>query len=452
MSTLEDRLRDAFRADADLVRPDSIPAAPPPRPARNAPGRPGSRRPRVLIPLAAAAAVVAIVAGLALAAPQRGGSRPAGGPSGTPSVPAPSPSVPAPTPSPPAGPPPKPTLAANASQGVPASAPAPGVPPFYVTVYVAASDVADYLVVRDTATGQVTGRINSPGSAVYTGVAATSGDRTFITAIETGNACRPVQLYQFQLNQRGAPGPLEPLHIALPGGVPQGEGDLAITPDGRTIAYESAVCSSTTVDEDEVGVINLATRQARVWTVPLAPVSGEWPSMDLSLSADGGLLGYAAFGGTGVLPTSAPAGPLFARSRLVSRNVIWAAVAGDGDALYGCAVSPARSGPFPIPSVGTLSYIRISLTGGGNQVIASRPEMTSPQCSASLDAAGNYLLVQFPTTTHADDWARFAILNLRTGNVTNIDAPALEDWSRPGIAELHNINIPLFYGPFDIAW
>jgi hypothetical protein len=451
MSTLEDRLRDAFRADADLVRPDSIPAAPPPRPAPNAPGRPGSSRTRVLIPLAAAAAVVAIVTGLSLAAPQRGGSRPTTGSSS----PSPGPAFtasPRPQPPPPTGPPPKPTLAANASRGVPASAPAPGVPPFYVTEYVAPSDETDYVVVHDTATGKVTGQINPEGGTVFAGAAATSGDRTFITALESGNDCSPVQLYQFQLNQRGVPGPLEPLHIAVPGGVPQGEGGLAITPDGRTIAYESAVCSNSTVDEYEVGVINLATRQARVWTDLLAFATGEWPSMDLSLSTDGGLLSYAGFDGTGVLPTSAPAGSLFARSRLVSRNVIWAAVAGDGDALYGCAVSPARRG-WPIPSVGTLSYIRISLTGGGNQVIASRPDMTSPQCSASLDAAGNYLLVQFPTTAHGvDDWARFAFLNLRTGKVTNINAPALDDWSRPVIGELHNINVPLFYGPFDIAW
>jgi hypothetical protein len=450
MSTLEDRLRDAFRADADLVRPESIPAAPPPRPARPAPGRPGSRRTRVLIPLAAAAAVIAIVAGLSLAAPQRGGSRPAAGSS----VPASTPSSTGQPPAP-AGPPPKPTLAANASQAVPASVPAPGAPPFYVTAYVAASDVADYIVVRDTATGQVTGRISPPGSAIFAGLAATAGDRTFITTIQAGNNCRPVQLYQFRLNQRGVPGPLEPLHITLPGGVPEGEGDLAITPDGRTIAYESALCGTTgiTLDEDEVGVINLATRQARVWTVPLALASGEWPSMDLSLSADGGLLGYATFNGTGVLSTSAPAGPLFAHSRLVARNVIWAAVAGNGDALYGCAVSPDRSGGWPIPSVGTLSYIRIPLTGGRDQVIASRTDMTSPQCSASLDAAGNYLLVQFPTTAHgADDWARFAIANVRTGQLTSINAPALDDWSRPVLGELRNVHLPLFYGPFDIAW
>jgi hypothetical protein len=443
MSTLEDRLRDAFRADADLVRPESIPAAPPSRPARDAPGRPGLRRTRVLVPLAAAAAVIAIVAGLSLAAPQRGGSRPAAGSSSPPSAPTPTPSAPP-------GPLPKPTLAVNASQGVPASTPAPGVPRYYVTVYLPAVGMGDDIVVRDTATGQVTGRINSPRGAVFAGLAATAGDRTFITTIQAGTGCQ-VQLYQFQLNQRGAPGPLQPLHIALPD-VPEGEGALAITPDGRTIAYESGVCL-TAPDENEVGVINLATRQARVWAVPLALVGGAvvWPNMDVSLSADGGLLGYATtFHGAGVLPTSAPAGSLFARSRPVSGTMIWAAIAADGYSLYGCSISPWRRAQ-PIPYVGTLSYSRISLTGGGNQVIASWPDVTGPQCFASLDPAGNYLLVQFPTVAHGVDrssrvaqgnqrngqpvniWSRAVILNLRTGQLTNINAPA-------------------YFGPFDIAW
>jgi hypothetical protein len=439
MSTLEDRLRDAFRADADLVRPESIPAAPPLRPARPAPGWPGLRRTRVLIPLAAAAAVIAIAAGLSLAAPQRNGSRPAAGASSPPSAPTPTPSAPA-------GPPPKPTLAANASQGVPASTPAPGVPRFYVTVYLPTTGAGDYIVVRDTATGQVTGRINAPGGAVFAGLAATGGDRTFITTIQAGSGCS-AQLYQFQLNQSGVPGPLEPLHITLPDG-PQGEGGLAIAPDGRTIAYHSGVC----LNENEVGVINLATRQARVWAVPLPHVGGlaVWPNMDVSLSADGGLLGYAtAFRGAGVLPTSAPAGSLFARSRPVSGTVIWQAVAGDGDALYGCSISPFSTGG-PIPSRGTLTYSRISLTGGGEHVIASWPDVTGTYCYASLDPAGNYLLVQFPTVHGVEDRSSPAAANVQTGQPTNI-------WSRAVIlnlrtGQLTNVNAPVFNGPFDIAW
>jgi hypothetical protein len=424
VSTLEDRLREAFRADAETVRPETIPG-PPERPMRRALGRPRLRRPRLLIPLAAAAAVVAIGVGLSLATPLFHGP-------GRTSVTGPF--SPLPTvgsqPTIPAGPVPTPALAAQASRGVPSSAPAPGVPRFYVTVYIPPVGGVDYIVVRDTATGKVTGRINPPGSAVFAGLAATAGDRTFITAIDGGTGCSPVQLYQFRLNGLGVPGPLEPLHIAVPGSVPQGEGDLAITPDGRTIAYESGVCG--TLGEGEVGVISLATGHARVWAVRTAnPISSQIRA--LSLSANGSLLGYSTFDGTSVLRTSAPAGSLFARRRLVSSTVIWAAIARDGDALYGCAVSPYRSGGL-IPNVGTLTYSRIALAGGADHVITSWPGLPGPQCYASLDPAGNYLLVQFPTTVpNASDWSRPAILDLRTGRLTDINDPA-------------------FYGPFDIAW
>jgi hypothetical protein len=428
MNTLEDRLRDAFRADADTVRPESIPPGPPPRPARpsrSTPGQPWLRRTRVLIPLAAAAAVIAVVAGLSLAAPQRSGSRPTTGSS------APVPGLSGPPtgqPPTPAGPPPKPILAANASRGVPASTPAPGVPRFYVTAYVNPQNGVDSIVVRDTATGQVTGRINPPGSAVFAGLAATAGERTFITTIQTGTACSPVQLYEFGLNQRGQPGPLEPLHITLPGGVPQGQGDLAITPDGRTIAYESGLCRAHP-DENEVGVINLATRQARVWADPVSLAKEvALPNIDVSLSADGGLLGYATFDGAGVLPTSAPAGSLYARSRPVSGTVIWAAIAGDGHSLYGCSVSPFHSGGL-LPKTGTLTYSQISLTRGLEHVIARWTHVGGPQCYASLDPAGNYLLVAFPAgASRTYSWTIPAILNLRTGQLTMINGAGGSYW------------------------
>jgi hypothetical protein len=165
-------------------------------------------------------------------------------------------------------------------------------------------------------------------------------------------------------------------------------------------------------------------------------VTGNVTSADImavSLSADASLLGFATFDGTSVLPTSAPAGSLYARSQLVSRTVLWDAVAGDGDALYGCSVSPFQAGGM-IPNFGTLTFSRVSLTGGGEHVIASWPNVNSPQCYASLDPAGNYLLVQYPTIAHGvDGWARPAILNLHTGKLTGINAPA-------------------FYGSLDIAW
>jgi hypothetical protein len=431
VSTLEDRIRDAFRADAETVRPEAIPGPPAP-PRRPAPGRPGLRRRRVLIPVAAAAAVIALVVGLSVATPllhrQEHQANPPGPglllPSGQPAVPH--------------GPLPKPVLGANASRGVPASAPAPGVPPFYVTVYVPPVGGVDYIVVRDTATGKITGRINPPGSAVFAGLAATGGDRTFITAIDPDTGCSPVQLYQFRLNHRGVPGPLEPLHITLPGGVPQGEGDLAITPDGRTIAYKSGVCNTL---GSEVGVINLATRQVRVWAVP-ENVRDPIPEqiISLSLSADGRWLGYTIFPmgarlpwGGRILRTTSPAGSLAKYSRVVSRTALWTALSGDGTSLYYCAVSPYSGGT--LPNIGTLTYGTLSLADGGQHVIASWASVDSPQCYASLDPVGNYLLVQLPTSVPSTSggWSRPAILDRRTGQLTGINAPA-------------------FYGPFDIAW
>ena len=395
MSTLEDRLRDAFRADAETVRPGAIPGPPAPplrsRPARRGPGRPRSSRARVLIPLAAAAAVVAIVVGIALAAPLLHGRG-----------------------------------HRASSPGVPASAPAPGVPRFYVTAYVAPAGGGNYLVVRDTETGKVTGQINPPGNAFFAGLAATAGARTFVTSISPATGCA-AQLYQFRLNDQGVPGPLVPLHITLAESIFQGEGGLAITPDGRTIAY-FARC---TAARAEVGVINLATRQVRVWSVNLDPPSDV---RSMTLSADGSLLGYVLFpdGGARILKTSAPAGSLLERSQTVSRTALWAALAGDGASLYGCTVSPFNG--VILPNAHTLTYYTTSLVSGLQRVIASWSDVTGPQCWASLDTTGHYLLVEFPTTVPgASGWSRPAILDLRTGRLTDINAPA-------------------FYRPFDIAW
>lgn len=431
MTTLEDRVREALRADAEAVRPGTIPGVPA-RPARPAAGRARFTRSRFLIPLAAAAAVIAIVTSLSLTAPYLlSGSPGSGSPSPLPTGPF---AFPTGRSYPPASlaPAVQPTVPADAVRSVPSSSPVKGVPRFYVAITIVAPTTTDTVVVRNTATGQITGEIHPQGGSVFAGLAATAGDQTFITAVDPGSGCSPVQLYWFQLNQLGVPGPLEPLHIELPGGVPQSAGALAITPDGDMIAYLSGGCGAPS--QGGVGVINLATRQARAWAYS---VSG--PDIlasdvgNLSLSADGQTLAFSTFGGTSVLRTSAPAGSLLAHTRLVSHAMIWGAVAEDGQSLYGCAVSPYRSGQV-LPDTGALTYSQISLTGAVQDVIASWANLTSPQCYASMDPDGNYLLVQYPVKVpDASDWTQTTMLDLQTGHLTRINAPA-------------------FYGPFDFAW
>lgn len=423
MNNLEDRLRDAFRADAETVRPQTIPDPPerPVRPVRRAPKRAGSPLARAAAPLAAAAAVAAVAVGVGLAAPLLPGhGQP--GPGASASSPPPlrgitghpvSPEVTG-------GPVPSPVLGLAASRGVLTSPPASGTPRFYVTVSIAPGG-ADSLVVRDTATGKIVSRLDPPSGTVFKTVAAPAGDRTFVTPVASSSGCTS-QLYQFQLDSQGQPGPLVPLHITVPGNYSE-SGDLAVTPDGRTIAYATYLCGR---GVGEVGVIKLATRHLTVWTT-----SGLLPPAYLSLSADGTLLAYDTLPGARILNTSAPAGPLLERSHIVSRTANWAALAGNGTSLYLCTISPSGQASA---RHGTLTYSTDSIATGHQQVIARWPGLPYPQCSASLDPSGQYLMVQYPVSVpNATGWVRPAILNLRSGRLTPISAPA-------------------YYGPLDIAW
>jgi WD40-like Beta Propeller Repeat len=433
VNELEERIRDALRADAATVRPESIPGVPPrpPRPPRRGSRRtagPWSARGRVLVPLAAAAAVGATVVGLTVARPLPGSGRPA---SGT-AVASPSPGrLVLPTISPRAhlGPVPKPVLGPTATRGVPASAPAPGVPPFYVTVNDTSNPnkIIYALFVRSAATGaNLVAMGTPPGFAQFEAIAATAGDHTFVVAARPDGAtsCSD-QLYQFRLGRDGQPGPLVPLHITVPGRFSE-NGDLAITPDGRTLAYASYLCGKS---EGEVGVIDLATRHVSVWATSAASPS---PS-GLSLSDDGRWLAYDTMPGARLLNTSAPGGPVLAHSKVISKTADWAVLAGDGRSLYGCVV-PGTTAPGR--NVGTVTYFTQPLTGGGQKPIASWANLPSPECWATPDPSGHYLLVQFPAQAPPGDsyFLRPAVLNIRTGQLTRISEARA------------------YWNPLDVAW
>jgi len=424
MNRLEDRLRDAFKADADTVRPEAIRSAPM-RPARSAHGRWRSRRARILVPLTAATAVIAVVTGVSLAVPLvHTPSQPAGPP--TPGMHSPGP-FPFPTGEPPVnnGPLPLPVLGhdgQSASKGVPSSGPTQGVPQYYVTVnIVPGAPPLNSLVVRATATGAVVGTIDPPAGTSFTAIAATAGDRTFITALSpTSSSCVvETQIDQFQLDDQGVPGPLTPLNISIPANNVE-PGTLSITPDGSTIAYATSLCTRT-----QVGVIDLATGHVATWLGP----SFDQNTMGLSLSPDGSLLAYETesyLGGNtvAILRTSAPGGSAVARSQVVSRTAAWAALGDNGTALYTCTANPSA----------TVGYGMQALAGGSQRVIASWRDLPYPQCWASMDPSGGYLLVQYPVSVKgASDWVQPAVLNLRTGQLRLITAPA-------------------YYGPADVAW
>lgn len=143
MNTVEDRLRDAYRAAANTVNPDSVPGLSDQvtRVAR----RPRSRRLQFALPAVAAAATCALIVATTTLVPHAAARH-------TTSVPARS--------------------AASARSADSASA----LPPFVVV------SQGDSLMVYDTVSGVVAGTMNAPSGQQFDEVAPDGNDRTFLVA------------------------------------------------------------------------------------------------------------------------------------------------------------------------------------------------------------------------------------------------------------------------------
>jgi hypothetical protein len=302
MNEVEDRLRTLTRALEDTfpdngVRPLELPPA-------DAPGQPRRRgrwqRDRVngwLIPLAAAAAVIALVAGsLAL-------TRDMG------------------------------TAAHHPRRPAAASALATQIPPYYVLLapdrYTALSanprsskgflGAGAYALVVSSLTGQVLATVTAPTQEkVFTMVTGTADDDTFVLAASQGlqftwgSVVTHFYLLRFQPGDRS-------VHLtALPSSTTtKYVTGFALSPDGSKLAVAHAPDQKGL----DITVRTLATGASRTWTGPSAPYS--YPDNYLSWSSDGRLLAFAwqnnvamPMQRTGLLDTTAPG------TRLPSASVI----------------------------------------------------------------------------------------------------------------------------------
>ena len=316
MNTIEDRLRDAYRAAAQTVRPESIRGAPgqPPRAARPGP-RPASsarsRRNRIMVPLAAAAAVALIAVAATVVLP---GTRTGQGPGGA------------------------------AASGA--------LPRFFLAS--PQTQTGEHTAVFSATTGRELALLTPPrpGWAI-SAAAATGNDRTFVLAAASGSGCGTTTLYRLRLTARGRPSSLAPLTAPrIKGSVTA----LAASADGRTIAYATEFCGATSDSPGAIGVVHAGTGQTRQWT--WRPDPGQ--TIDsVTITANGRLIEYAASptkitsSGSAqslpvrtlrLLPADAPPGRAAQRSRAVvtmsraapAELFNSAAIAPDGRTLYFC--------------------------------------------------------------------------------------------------------------------
>jgi hypothetical protein len=301
MTSTEERLRAAARAAAGTVPPGS---APPLRLPDVQPGRARwdqrHRWLRAMVPLAAAAAVAAVViASLALT---RG--------------------VPASSPGGPASP-----ARAVALHGVPA---------YYVTLSNAATPTQ--AVIRATATGAVVATVKTPRPyGTFKFVTGAADDRTFVLAAqrwwpiasgtrglaaENRDNTTPVAFFRLWFDPATRTARLTALRV--PRKIPASSLDgIAVSPDGSRLALA--------LYPAQVEVITLATGSARRWAWPgAAPSAGPWvgnnkPSgQPLSWTANGRTLAFPVTTESGgitsvmLLDTSSPGGSLRSARRVVT--------------------------------------------------------------------------------------------------------------------------------------
>lgn len=296
MPDIENLLREELKRAAGQVQPELL------RPLQ-VPARRPSWRPR-LLPLAAAAAVIAVITAGALVAGLTAAHKPAAH---------------------------KPAVSGSA----PAS-----LPRFYVTTSSSPDGRGIQAVVRASASGQVTGTVSVPSALPVewadsggTFVTAAADDRSFIIGVQGGQEPTKIgldlRLFRFAISAAGKPGHLTEL-AAAPVRNETTEG-IALSPDGKLLAVSLQNDSS----PDAVGaiqVIDLATGATRTWTAPAhsvyIPGPPSWADGSRVIaftwlrSTQSGLM--AAPRGIRLLDTAAPGDNLVAGTVIVPSGVVGA--------------------------------------------------------------------------------------------------------------------------------
>jgi hypothetical protein len=391
-----ERLRDALTAAADAMAEPDAAAVNTPVPQR--PGRP--RRARAwLIPLAAAACVVAVIAASIWITAKFSQTSSSVIQPGYP--------------------------AASICEPLPAAGPRTALPRFYVTTDVAAHQIQ--LQVRRTSDCAITAVVPLPAGWLLTGgISATANDRAFFAAAFSAKSCptqggpssfpppaHETRFFRFAVNDQGRAGRLTMVGPPVSGIV----GPVAVSPDGSRIAFNAAngnfvgpggACQGGEAAGDAISVIDLATGKIRTWQsmyMPPAPagtgvtpgavswladgrtlaVSYVWP-----ISETGPQLSLAVAG----LDTNSGGGSLQAHSRVLWSEpkkcvfcVQEALISPDGKSLTALASQQTADGYRNV-------LLQIALPSGRSRVLYESPLEKNPlSITFTQDGSGRYVIV-----------------------------------------------------------
>lgn len=379
-----ERLRDALTAAADVMAESGAAAVTP------VPQRPGRlRRAREwLIPLAAAAAVVAVIAASVLLSTH---------PSRT------------------SSPPSQPVYPGfSVCEPPPAAGPGTAPPRFYVAANVGVRQIQ--LQVRRTSDCAITAVVPLPAGWLLTGgIAATADNRTFFAAAFSAKSC-PVQsgasglssaphetrFFRFAVDDQGRAGPLVMVGPPVTGLV----GPMAVSPDGSRIAFNAADanfagpgrgCAGGEAGGAGISVVDLVTGKIRTWQLPDHGGTSVTPH-EVSWMADGRTLAVSY-----VWPTS-ESGPQLAiavaaldtNSGGDSLHVLWsqqtcvlcvlqALISPDGKSITAAATQQTAHGYRN-------ALLRIALPSGRYRVLYESPAEPDSAPTFTQDGSGQHAI------------------------------------------------------------
>jgi len=384
VNTTEDRLRDAYHAAANTVHPDSLPGLG--TQVVRVPRRPRSRRLQFALPAVAAAATCALIVAATILVPHAAARH-------TTTVPA------------------RPAASAR-------SASASALPPYTVV----SQGAGDSLMVYDTASGAVTGTMDSPSGQQFVDVAADGNDRSFLvsTSLDSPAACAAT-FYKLQLAEGGQPLSLTPLRTVA------GSTPTAVAADGSTFAYSVAHCATNSsgrqTSNTVTGYIGAGNRH---WTFTLS----EDYANSLAVSASAGKLAFPMFVPGGgliqaglVLDTGSRSATVAGASRVTLHGhgtVQSVAISANGGTLYACT---QQGTTMTIAAYDTATGTRTRLLHDWRV-----PQRTTTICDLSTDASAGYLLASVSTTGAATDTSvgqsAITVTGYRLSTATTITLPS----------------------------
>ena len=293
--------------------------------------------------------------------------------------------------------------ASSAAASAPRAGARAAAPRFFADLVLGEQGGQSPLQVRESATGRL---VAQDLSVRATGLAALADGRTFVLAEPVGQSCA-TRLYRVRLNGRGQPGALSPLPVpVLPGELYS----LTASGTGNVLGYAISGCSKG--DLGYIGVVHVRSGRTTRWgDVELGGISPGSVGLngELSLSANGRLLAFPAFGlsanstiiskGVRVLPVNASPGTIAQRSRLERAGsyppflplLASAVLSPGGRTFYRCTLLRQSQHAVRIAA-------DRSSTGRRRRALARLTVTGMPPaggCPMALDGPGKHLLVPY---------------------------------------------------------